>query len=81
MCCDGSKRATPELRFAQMYVLCIDQPCVRVFFALSVATGFVVMGADRTNANAQSPSYVRIADAYADWYRSRQEGKLSARWY
>jgi hypothetical protein len=34
MCCDGSNRATPELRFAQTYALCIYQPCMR-FFALS----------------------------------------------
>jgi hypothetical protein len=49
---------------------------MRLFFALSAAMGFVVMGADCTNAYANSPSptqatYVRIDDAYADWYRSR----------
>jgi hypothetical protein len=76
MCCNGSKRATPELRFAQTYASCIDQPWMRLFFALSAAMGFVVMGADCTNAYANSPSptqatYVRIDDAYADWYRSR----------
>jgi hypothetical protein len=48
---------------------------MRLFYALSAAMGFVVMGADCTNAYANSPSptqstYVRIDDAYADWYRS-----------
>jgi hypothetical protein len=48
---------------------------MRLFFALSAAIGFVVMGADCTNAYANSPSptqatYVQIDDAYADWYRS-----------
>jgi hypothetical protein len=76
MCCDGSKRAAPELRFAQTYASCIDQPCMRLFFALSAAMGFVVMGADCTNPYTNSPSptqatYVRIDEAYADWYRSR----------
>jgi hypothetical protein len=33
MCCDGSKRAAPELRFAQTYASCIDQPCMRLFYA------------------------------------------------
>jgi hypothetical protein len=76
VCCDGSKRAAPELRFTQTYASCIDQPCMRLFFALSAAMGFVVMGADCTNAYANSLSptqatYVRIDDAYADWNCSR----------
>jgi hypothetical protein len=76
MCCDGSKRAAPELCFAQTYASGIDQPCMRFFFALSTAMGFVVMGADCTNAYANSPSPTqaisfRTGDAYADWYRSR----------
>jgi hypothetical protein len=76
MCCDGSKCAAPELPFAQTYASCIDQPCMRLFFALSAAMGFVVMGADCTNAYTNSPSptqatYVRIDDAHANWYRSR----------
>jgi hypothetical protein len=49
---------------------------MRLFFALSAAQGFVVLGADCTNAYANSPSptqqtFVRIDDCYADWYRSR----------
>jgi hypothetical protein len=49
---------------------------MRLCFTLSVAIGFVVVGADRTNAYANAPSpikprYVRIDDAYADWHRSR----------
>jgi hypothetical protein len=78
MCCDGSKRAAPEFRFAQMYASCIDQPCMRLFFALSAAMGFVVKGADCTNTNAYAnspsptqPTFVWIDDAYADWYRAR----------
>jgi hypothetical protein len=47
-----------------------------LFFALSAATSFVVMGADCTNVNVNAPSptqstYVRIDDAYADRYRFR----------
>jgi hypothetical protein len=81
MCCDGSKRAAPELRFAQTYGSYIDQPSMRLFFALSAAMGFVVMGADCTNAYANSLSptqatYVRIDDAYTDWYHSRHGNEV-----
>jgi hypothetical protein len=37
MCSDGSKRVAPELRFAQTDASCIDQPCIRLLFALSTA--------------------------------------------
>jgi hypothetical protein len=86
MCCDGSKRAASELRFAQTYVSCIDQPCMRLFFVLSAAMGFVVMGADCTSAYTNSrrlpkrhtsgltkPMPIGIALA--------MESKLTARWY
>jgi hypothetical protein len=43
-------RAAPELRFAQTYASCIDQSFTRLFFVLSAAATFVVMGADYTNA-------------------------------
>jgi hypothetical protein len=81
MCCDGSKRAAPKLRFSQTYASFIDQPCIRLFFALSAAMDFVVMGAYCTNAyaNYSSPpqaTYVRIDDAYADWYCSRHRKEV-----
>jgi hypothetical protein len=66
MCCDGSKRAAPEPRFTQTYASCIDQPCMRLFFALSAAMDFVVKGADCTNSpSPNQPTFVRIDDAYA----------------
>jgi hypothetical protein len=46
MCRAGSKHAAPKLRFVQTYVSCIDQPCMRLFSALSAAIGLIVMGAD-----------------------------------
>jgi hypothetical protein len=47
-----------------------------LFSVLSAAMSLVVMGADCTNAYANTPSlsqptYVRIDDAYTDWYHSR----------
>jgi hypothetical protein len=77
MCCDESKRATSELRFAQTCASCIDQLCIQLHLALSAAMDFVVMDTDCTNSHANSPSpthraYIRIDDACVDWYRSRR---------
>ena len=74
VCADGSKRSAPWLRdFAQTYASCIEQPCMRLFFALSAALGLVVTTADTTNAFQQSPApsvpcYLEIDDAYASWH-------------
>jgi hypothetical protein len=67
MCCDESELAALELHFAQTYASRIDQPCMCLFSALSAAMGFVVMGADCTNA---------FDDAHADWYRSRHGNEV-----
>jgi hypothetical protein len=76
-CMDGSKRAAPWLRqFVQTYASCIEQPCMRLFFALSAALGLTVVFADTKNAYQQSPPpsvpcYLEIDDAYCSWYRKR----------
>jgi hypothetical protein len=62
-----------ELRFTRTYASCIDQSCMRLFFALS-AMSFVVMSADCTNAHTNAPSptqpaYARIDDAHASCCR------------
>jgi hypothetical protein len=73
-CCDGSLRAAPELHdSAHTYASCIEQPCQRLFYSLSAASGYFVCKTDAVNAyaNAHAPSittYVRIDDAYYDWY-------------
>ena len=84
-CVDGSKRAAPWLRqFAQTYASCIEQPCMRMFFALSAAKGFVVTIADTHNAFQQSPPptqqcYLEIDDAYGSWYQKRFGKQLDRR--
>ena len=46
-CIDSSKRAAPWLReFAKTYASCIEQPCMRLFFALAAAKGLTVSIAD-----------------------------------
>ena len=76
-CCDGSNRAAPGLRAAaQTYASCVEQPCMRLFFALSSALGLTVLKTDANNAYANSPApqvptFVRIDDAYAEWYYTK----------
>jgi hypothetical protein len=76
-CLNGSKWAAPHLRqFAQTYASCIEQPCMRMFFAIAAAKGLVVTSADTTNPYQQSPPptqkcYMMINDAFRSWYQKR----------
>jgi Reverse transcriptase (RNA-dependent DNA polymerase)/GAG-pre-integrase domain len=76
-CCDGSKRAAPQLQIAaNTYSSCAEQPTTRMFWALAAAEGMTVHFCDATNAYENSPgpkypTYVRIDDAYAAWYKRR----------
>ena len=86
-CMDGSKRAAPWLRqFVQTYASCIEQPCMRLFFALSAALGLTIVFADTKNAYQQSPPpteqcYLEIDDAYRSWYKKRFGKDLDPRKY
>ncbi|KAI2501346.1 retrotransposon [Fragilaria crotonensis] len=72
-CCDGSPRAAPELKLANTYSSCIEQPIMRLFFALCANEGYLIIKVDATNAYANSPppdqpTFVYIDEQYADWY-------------
>lgn len=54
-CYDGSPHAAPQLKFANSYSSCIEQPCLRLFFALCAHKGFISLKVDATNANANLP--------------------------
>ena len=76
-CLNGSKCSAPHLRdFTQTYASCIEQPCMRLFFAVAAAKGLTVTVADTKNAYQQSPPpsrkcYLMIDDAYRSWYQKR----------
>ncbi|KAI2495082.1 hypothetical protein MHU86_19437 [Fragilaria crotonensis] len=75
-CCDRSPRAAPQLKLANTYSSCIEQPCMRMFFALCTHEGFISLKVDATNAYANSPppdqpTFVIIDDQYADWHLVR----------
>jgi Reverse transcriptase (RNA-dependent DNA polymerase) len=76
-CCDGSPWAALQLKLANTYSSCIEQPCMRMFFALCAHENFTVLKVDATNAYANSPppeqpTFVYIDDQYADWYADRR---------
>jgi hypothetical protein len=81
-CCDGSPRSAPELKLANTYSSCIEQPCLRLFFALCAYEGYVCLKVDATNAYANSPppdqpTFVYIDEQYADWYCARTGNPIS----
>jgi hypothetical protein len=73
-CCDGSKRAAPQLHaVASTYSSCVEQPIQQLFFALSAQEEFQVYGGDAVDAYAHSPpsphaTYVAVDDAYIEWF-------------
>jgi Reverse transcriptase (RNA-dependent DNA polymerase) len=76
-CCDGSKRAAPQLQNAERtFASCIAQPGFRAFTSLAASNGMLVWFLDATNAYAnspgpQTPTYVYIDANYAAWYAAR----------
>jgi hypothetical protein len=82
----GSPVLRSQLRFAPTYASCIDQPSMRLCFALSAVICFVVMSADCTNntydtaPSTSQPTHVRIDDAYATGIALAKERQLTACW-
>jgi hypothetical protein len=80
-CCDGSPRAAPALKLANTYSSCIEQPCMRLFFALCANEGSFCIKVDATNAYANSPppdqpTYVHVDHQYADWFLLRYDEEV-----
>ena len=74
MCCNGSKKAAPQLHaVASTWSSCVELPVQRIFLCIAVDLGLTVYGGDATDAYAHSPApndtYIEIDDAYADWYK------------
>jgi Reverse transcriptase (RNA-dependent DNA polymerase) len=76
-CCDGSKRAAPQLQNAERtFASCVAQPGFRAFTSLAASLDMRVWFLDATNAYAnspgpQTPTYVYIDANYAAWYAAR----------
>jgi len=82
ICCDGSPQSAPLLHgIASTYSSCVEQPAQQLFFALAARENYRVYGGDAQDAYAHSPpletpTFVSIDDAYADWYEHRFKKKL-----
>ena len=51
LCCNGSPKMALKLHaMANTYSSCIEQPCMRLFFAITSALGFYLRSSDCTNA-------------------------------
>jgi len=80
--CDGSPRSAPLLHsIALTNSSCVEQPVQRLFFALATRENYRVYGGDAQDAYAHSPppetpTFVSIDDACADWYEHRFKKKL-----
>lgn len=75
-CCDGSSMSPEILKLANTYSSCIEHPIMRIFFALCAKENLPIFKADATNAYAtapppEHPTFVKIDDQYADWYKAR----------
>ena len=81
MCCNGSKKAAPQLHaVASTWSSCVELPVQQVFLGKASDLGLKVYGGDATDAYAHSPAssdpYVAIDDAYADWYKDTLVKKI-----
>ena len=70
MCCDGSKRAAPELHaVASTWSSCVEMPVQRMFLGIVAALELVIYGVDVQDAYGhpaapEVPTYLSIDDAY-----------------
>jgi len=81
-CCDGSPQSAPLPHgIASTCSSCVEQPAQRLFFALAARENCRVYGDDAQDACAlspppETPTFVSIDDAYADWCEHRFKKKL-----
>ena len=85
MCCNGSKKAAPQLHaVASTWSSCVELPVQRIFLGIAADLGLTVYGGDATDAYAHSPApnstYLAINDFYADWYKDRFGEEIDRRY-
>eukprot|EP00957_Ditylum_brightwellii_P212079 15366940-Ditylum_brightwellii.AAC.1 len=70
-CCNGSILKCKGTEYVNTYSACASQTRMHLFTAIAAIKNYLILGADTTNANAQSPApsnptYMRINDQYVD---------------
>ena len=84
MCCNGSKKAVPQLHaVASTWSSCVELPVQRLFLGICADAGLTIYGGDATDAYAHSPApndtYLQVDDAYAEWYNNKFKDKINKR--
>ena len=72
-CVNGNPKRKGTVTLDHTYAAALDQAGARVFWALAALYGYVVYGADATNAFAEAPPpkaplYVIVDKQYQDWW-------------
>ena len=84
MCCNGSKKAVPQLlAVAITWSSYVELPVQRLFLGICADAGLKIYGGDATDTYARSPApkirYLQVNDAYAEWYNNKFKDKINKR--
>eukprot|EP00957_Ditylum_brightwellii_P032537 2465371-Ditylum_brightwellii.AAC.1 len=80
-CCNGSVLKKKGNDYANTYSTYANQVGIRLFTSIVAIKNLLILGADETNAYAQSPppstpTFMRIDDQYDDWYKNKYDKEL-----
>lgn len=82
MCCNGSKKAVPQLHaVASTWSSFVELPVQRLFLGICEDTGLTIYGGDATDAYAHSlapnDTYLQVVDAHAELYNNKFKDKIN----
>ena len=83
---NGAPHLKGSITLAHTYAACIDQAACRLFWAIAAMKCKLVYGSDAVNAFAEapppkSPLYLKVDDAYRNWYKTKYDKDLSPSTY
>lgn len=78
---NGAPHLKGSVTLANTYAACLEQSGARMFWAISALKNRQVYGADASNAFAEAPPpkaplYLKVDQAYRDWYKHRKGKEL-----
>ena len=78
---NGAPHLKGSITLAHTYAACLEQSGCRLFWAIAALKNKVVFGSDASNAFAEAPPpvaplYLKIDDAYREWYEERTGTKI-----
>ena len=83
---NGAPHLKGSLTLAQTYAACLEQSGCRLFWSLCAAKNKTIYGADAANAFAEAPPpqsrlWLKIDDAYRNWWTHKTQEELPADTY